>query len=271
MKDKLSIFNKSQLYDRASVAGLWLFVLLMIVLPQESKVISVFALLICYFLVHAGCAIHNLLPFLSRRLKSIEKVYEGNFDQLVKEMVAADLDSAQRDYVRMVHEAGDALLTLINDILDFSKIEAGKFVLESTEFNVAETLGELSRHPWATSIRLGSKSLQARLVYPGFHHIRLLVPFYAPERGVDARPLVARQWGSLHAGSGSVLAGCRRRLSTPVSQLHPPIFRAPLAYEQVCLSDHACTWKACRGLSSRTVDGIHACGLLSQPMDARGA
>jgi len=92
MKDKLSIFNKSQLYDRASVAGLWLFVLLMIVLPQESKVISVFALLICYFLVHVICIIHDLLPFLSRRLKSIEKVYEGKFDQLVKEMYEAGLE-----------------------------------------------------------------------------------------------------------------------------------------------------------------------------------
>ena len=92
MKDKLSIFNKSQLYDRASVAGLWLFVLLLIVLPQESKVISLFGLLICYFLVHAGCTIHNLLPFLSRRLESVEKVYEGNFDQLVKEMYEAGLE-----------------------------------------------------------------------------------------------------------------------------------------------------------------------------------
>ena len=92
MKDKLSIFNKSQLYDRASVTGLWLFVLLLIVLPQESKVISVFALLICYFLVHVICIIHDLLPFLSRRLKSIEKVYEGNFDQLVKEMYEAGLE-----------------------------------------------------------------------------------------------------------------------------------------------------------------------------------
>ena len=36
------------------------------------------------------------------------------------------LNDEQRGYVRMVQDAGDALLTLINDILDFSKIEAGK-------------------------------------------------------------------------------------------------------------------------------------------------
>ena len=92
MKNKLSLFNRSQLYDRASVAGLWLFVLLLILLPQENKEISLFALLICYFLVHVGCTIHNLMPFLRRRLESIQKVYEGNFDQLVKEMYEAGLE-----------------------------------------------------------------------------------------------------------------------------------------------------------------------------------
>ncbi len=52
------------------------------------------------------------------------------------------LDKSQRSYVQMVQDAGEALLTLINDILDFSKIEAGKFTLESSEFNLHETLGD---------------------------------------------------------------------------------------------------------------------------------
>ncbi len=51
------------------------------------------------------------------------------------------LDPAQREYVRMVHESGDALLTLINDILDFSKIEAGKFQLDAVKFSLQETIG----------------------------------------------------------------------------------------------------------------------------------
>ena len=92
MKDKLSIFNKSQLYDRSSVAGLWLFVLLLIALPNESKVIPLFGLLIGYFLVHVGCAVNNLIPFLRKRLESVEKVYEGSFDQLLKEMYEAGLE-----------------------------------------------------------------------------------------------------------------------------------------------------------------------------------
>jgi signal transduction histidine kinase/DNA-binding response OmpR family regulator len=48
------------------------------------------------------------------------------------------LDPEQRDFVRTIREAGDALLTIINDILDFSKIEAGRMDLEEQPFDLRE-------------------------------------------------------------------------------------------------------------------------------------
>ena len=54
-----------------------------------------------------------------------------------------DLAPAQREYLVMVKESADALLTLINDILDFSKIEAGKFSLEVTEFELNDHLANI--------------------------------------------------------------------------------------------------------------------------------
>ena len=48
----------------------------------------------------------------------------------------------QREYLTIVHESGEALLSLINDILDFSKIEAGRLELERAEFDLRETLGD---------------------------------------------------------------------------------------------------------------------------------
>ncbi len=56
-----------------------------------------------------------------------------------------DLTPEQREYLGMVKESGDALLTLINDILDFSKIEAGKFSLETTEFNLDDCLANVAK------------------------------------------------------------------------------------------------------------------------------
>jgi len=53
------------------------------------------------------------------------------------------LDTKQRHYVEMVHNSGDALLTLINDILDFSKIEAGKLTLEKINFDLRHLLEEI--------------------------------------------------------------------------------------------------------------------------------
>ncbi|MBL8854899.1 MAG: PAS domain-containing protein [Planctomycetaceae bacterium] len=70
------------------------------------------------------------------------------------------LAPAQRDYLRMVHESGEALLTIINDILDFSKIEAGKFNLDPTEFEFRNSLNDTLR---PLQMRAQAKSLEIRL------------------------------------------------------------------------------------------------------------
>ena len=51
-----------------------------------------------------------------------------------------ELTSEQRDYLETVAQSAEALLLIVNDILDFSKIEAGKLELESTEFQLHDTL-----------------------------------------------------------------------------------------------------------------------------------
>jgi signal transduction histidine kinase/DNA-binding response OmpR family regulator len=52
-----------------------------------------------------------------------------------------ELSPEQREYLVMVKDSADNLLTLINDILDFSKIEAGKLGLDLIEFNLHDTVG----------------------------------------------------------------------------------------------------------------------------------
>jgi two-component system sensor histidine kinase/response regulator len=56
-----------------------------------------------------------------------------------------DLTPEQREYLGMVKDSADSLLTLINDILDFSKIEAGRFTLDVTEFDLRDHLANTVR------------------------------------------------------------------------------------------------------------------------------
>jgi two-component system sensor histidine kinase/response regulator len=57
-------------------------------------------------------------------------------------LLDTQLSTNQREYLSIVQESGEALLTLINDVLDFSKIEAGKFELDKAPFDIRETLGD---------------------------------------------------------------------------------------------------------------------------------
>ena len=55
-----------------------------------------------------------------------------------------DLSPKQYDYLKKVDISAKSLLGIINDILDFSKIEAGKLDMESVEFQLEDTLDNIS-------------------------------------------------------------------------------------------------------------------------------
>ena len=57
-------------------------------------------------------------------------------------LLDTELTTTQREYLTMVQESGESLLSVINDILDFSKIEAGRFDLEQPR--------SISARVWAT-------------------------------------------------------------------------------------------------------------------------
>ncbi len=72
-------------------------------------------------------------------------------------LLDTNITKAQREYLGIVAESGEALLTLINDILDFSKIEAGKLDLHPVSFDLREHLGDTLR---SLALRAHRKGLE---------------------------------------------------------------------------------------------------------------
>ena len=67
------------------------------------------------------------------------------------------LDATQRDYLTIVSESAESLLSIINQILDFSKIEAGKLELEAIDFDIREEVGDTMK---ALGLRAHAKQLE---------------------------------------------------------------------------------------------------------------
>lgn len=53
------------------------------------------------------------------------------------------LSEEQSEYLRIIKDSGEHLLTLVNDVLDFSKINAGQMRFESVDFDMRSTLQDV--------------------------------------------------------------------------------------------------------------------------------
>jgi len=79
---------------------------------------------------------------------------------LTEMVLDTPLTKTQRDYLSLVRESGDTLLTLINDLLDLSKIEAGQMNLEELPFTLRDRLGDALK---TLAVRAHRKGLELGL------------------------------------------------------------------------------------------------------------
>jgi len=70
------------------------------------------------------------------------------------------LTAKQQEYVDMIYESSSSLITVINDVLDFSKLASGSLSLESSRFDLAQTISNVCQQQ---KFIAGEKGI--RLVY----------------------------------------------------------------------------------------------------------
>ena len=59
---------------------------------------------------------------------------------MAEQLAQSQLDADQRYFTDIMRSASSTLLSIINDVLDISKIESGKFSIETTAFNLNDTV-----------------------------------------------------------------------------------------------------------------------------------
>ena len=72
-------------------------------------------------------------------------------------LMDTDLSREQLEYLRTVKSSAESLMTILNDILDFSKIEARKLDIESIDFNLRDSIGDILQ---TLSARAAEKGLE---------------------------------------------------------------------------------------------------------------
>ncbi|HUE69470.1 MAG TPA: response regulator [Pirellulaceae bacterium] len=79
---------------------------------------------------------------------------------LTELVLNSQLTQRQTDYLKMVLQSGESLLSIINDVLDFSKVESGKIELEEMPLRVRECIGDALK---SLALRAHAKGLELAL------------------------------------------------------------------------------------------------------------
>ncbi|MEW6502047.1 MAG: response regulator [Thermodesulfobacteriota bacterium] len=89
---------------------------------------------------HANQAKSQFLANMSHEIRTPLNAILGMTNLAAK----LELTPKMRQYIDIIRDSGESLLSLINDILDFSKIEAGRLDMEEANFDLQEVLDSVA-------------------------------------------------------------------------------------------------------------------------------
>ncbi len=121
-------------------------------------------------------------------------------------LLNSPLEARQREFLEIVRNSGETLLTILNDILDFSKIESGKLELEQQPFDIRRCIEDALD---LFAVRAAEKRLELS------YFCAPEVPFQAVGDVTRLRQIIVNLVGNAlkftPAGEISVSIGARRR------------------------------------------------------------
>jgi cell cycle sensor histidine kinase DivJ len=105
---------------------------------------------------------NRFLAAVSHELRTPLNAILGFSDMLAHEMFGPFADPRQKEYVGLIHESGNHLLSVVNSILDVSKIESGAYPIHPEPFALADAV-ETCRSMMAHQASMKSVSLRVAL------------------------------------------------------------------------------------------------------------
>jgi cell cycle sensor histidine kinase DivJ len=105
---------------------------------------------------------NRFLAAVSHELRTPLNAILGFSDMLAHEMFGPFADPRQKEYVGLIHESGNHLLSVVNSILDVSKIESGAYSIHPEPFAFADAV-EMCRSMMAHQAAAKSVSLRIAL------------------------------------------------------------------------------------------------------------